>query len=330
MLSPLFDIGVCIKAHPLLWNSPVRYQKHIVVIGSFHAVCAYIKMVGKKMQGTGLGDILIEAGLISSGSLHGVLMGKQYNRAIRCHKTMLEALERLLLMEFLISSNRSSLKERLENEQVDIMQEPLENPSRTSLNVSRMDETLMSLVQEYADFKENIREGEMGKTARLWMSYMDHIWLILKLIQAVKVNDLSLYCECLYKMCDLFLSFDGHNYARYLTFFAVFLANVEETHPGATRLLENGAFSVARSFIPGNRCAVDKTMEETFIKHSKCRGGSGGAGAGLSGLVNNPDAFGCLHLGQWPVTYLMTLSDWTMSCQPWPPHARYGQWARYK
>ena len=36
-------------------------------------------------------------------------------------------------------------------------------------------------------------------------------------------------------------------------------------------------------------------------------------------------SFGCLHLRQWPVTYLMTLSDWTMSCQPWPPHARYGQ-----
>ena len=40
--------------------------------------------------------------------------------------------------------------------------------------------------------------------------------------------------------------------------------------------------------------------------------------------------FGCLHLGQWPMTYLITLSDWTMSCQPWLPRARYGQWARYK
>ena len=40
--------------------------------------------------------------------------------------------------------------------------------------------------------------------------------------------------------------------------------------------------------------------------------------------------FGCAHLGQWPMTYLMTLSDWTISCQPWPPRARYGQWARYK
>ena len=37
------------------------------------------------------------------------------------------------------------------------------------------------------------------------------------------------------------------------------------------------------------------------------------------------ELFGCLHLGQWPMTYLMMLSDWTMSCQPWPPRARYGQ-----
>ena len=47
-------------------------------------------------------------------------------------------------------------------------------------------------------------------------------------------------------------------------------------------------------------------------------------------LVSQWITFGCLHLGQWPMTYLMTLSDWTMSCQPWPPRARYGQWARYK
>ena len=26
--------------------------------------------------------------------------------------------------------------------------------------------------------------------------------------------------------------------------------------------------------------------------------------------------FSCLRLRQWPVTYLITLSDWTMSCQP--------------
>ena len=32
----------------------------------------------------------------------------------------------------------------------------------------------------------------------------------------------------------------------------------------------------------------------------------------------------------WPVAYLMMLSNWILSCQAWPPLARYGQWARSK
>ena len=82
-----------------------------------------------------------------------------------------------------------------------------------------------------------------------------------------------------------------NNYARYLTFFAVFSANIEQTHPCAPTLLEKGALSVARSFMAGNRCPVDKTIEDTFMKHSKSHGGTGGCGAGLSGIVNEYKAY---------------------------------------
>jgi len=41
-------------------------------------------------------------------------------------------------------------------------------------------------------------------------------------------------------MTELFFSFDGNNYARYTTFFSLFLTNIEETHPGATDLLKLG------------------------------------------------------------------------------------------
>ena len=44
--------------------------------------------------------------------------------------------------------------------------------------------------------------------------------------------------------------------------------------------------------------------------------------------------FSCLHLRRhlryWPMAYLMTFSDWLMSCQAWLPRDRYGQWARCK
>ena len=73
------------------------------------------------------------------------------------------------------------------------------------------------------------------------------------------------YAHSLYLLPDLFFSFGERNYARYLTIFEVFLANIECSHPGATEMLKRvaGAFSAARSFIPGNRSAVDKTIEET-------------------------------------------------------------------
>lgn len=81
---------------------------------------------------------------------------------------------------------------------------------------------------------------------------MDHIWLALSLLYALKVNEFELYAQCLLAMPDVFFSFGGQNYARYLTFFGLFIANIEVSHPGATELLKRGAFSVARSFIPGD------------------------------------------------------------------------------
>jgi hypothetical protein len=85
-----FDLGVCMKAYPIIWNQPKRFEDHINMIGTFHVVCAsYFKMIGKKMEGTGLSDILLEADLIGSGSVTGVMTGKHYSRAMHCHKILL-------------------------------------------------------------------------------------------------------------------------------------------------------------------------------------------------------------------------------------------------
>ena len=52
----------------------------------------------------------------------------------------------------------------------------------------------------------------------------------------------------------------------------VFLTNIEKSHPGAQELLKKGGIAVARSLIPGSLSAVDKTMEETFMKFAKSTG----------------------------------------------------------
>ena len=85
-------------------------------------------------------------------------------------------------------------------------------------------------------------------------------------------------------MADVFFAFDGPNYARYLLWLNVFLINIDTTHTGAKELVQKGGVAVARSLLPGSLFAVDKTIEETFIKFSKSAGG-------LKGIFNMYGAY---------------------------------------
>ena len=278
-----FDLGVCMKAYPLIWSQPEKYSTHIILIGTFHLSCAFMKMLAKKMEGSGFSDILLEADLIGSGSIKGVLSGKHYDRALHCHKVIAEALERLLLLQYF-----STHDDELPDESRKLLSDVVKGGSPDAIKLAMKDEGLLKYLNNILDYRESCKAGKLGQTAQFWISFMDHVRTLQTLIHAVKHSDFVLYAQCMFEMSGIFFSFNGHNYARYLTYFAMFLCNIESSHPGATLLLKNGAISVARSFIPGNRVDVDKTMEETFMRHAKSQGGSG---TGLSGILTNPEAY---------------------------------------
>ena len=117
--------------------------------------------------------------------------------------------------------------------------------SSESLSTILTDPSFSKFIDSYLKFREEVRKGEHGKTAQLWMSYIDHVCLIFALLEAVQDNNFFLYVHVLYLMAVLFFSYNGQNYARYLSFFSLFLANIEESHPGATKLLQLGTLSVA-------------------------------------------------------------------------------------
>ena len=79
------------------------------MVVTFHLTMGYYDMVGKKMDGSGFTDILLEANLMSSGSMTGVLSGKNFNRTTKCHKVMFEALHRLLFLEFLQNQGKQDM-----------------------------------------------------------------------------------------------------------------------------------------------------------------------------------------------------------------------------
>ena len=64
-------------------------------MGVFHTICTMLAVIGKRFGDAGLRDLSVESGVIADGSIAGVLDGKKYNRAIRLHKLVYEALLRL-------------------------------------------------------------------------------------------------------------------------------------------------------------------------------------------------------------------------------------------
>ena len=97
-----FDLSVCMKAIPLVWRFPYTYQKHIIIPGQFHTAMNHMGMItGHKCRGSSYSEILLEAQLVTSGCLKSVLSCKAHSKAFFCLKTVCEALERLLMEQFI-------------------------------------------------------------------------------------------------------------------------------------------------------------------------------------------------------------------------------------
>ena len=244
-----------------------------------------MKGIGKRYcQGSGWVEVALEANLITTGSVAGVTDGKNWDRAINTHKSMLEALERLLYDKYL------ETHEPLSREGTALLEKLTLNESTLTDVLSSDDVGLSHHMAEYHAFKEAVRNGELGETGQFWMEYIDCVWLVLSMNKAIKMNDYEGYKAALNNMPDLFFCSDQQNYARFLTYLGYFLEHIEETHPGSEKLLRAGAISVSRSHIPGNRCHTDKTIEETAMKWLKSNSGSGTYSAGICGITSNYEA----------------------------------------
>ena len=91
-----FDLA----AYALVWQYSDQFSKVIVRMGVFNTIYPLFGTLGKMTKGSGLTEIIIESDICASGSLDRVMTGKHSNRALKVHKLVFEALERLLLMRF--------------------------------------------------------------------------------------------------------------------------------------------------------------------------------------------------------------------------------------
>ena len=83
----------------------------------------------------------------------------------------------------------------------------------------------------------------------------------------------------------------------------------------ATEELLNGSISVSRSFVPSSRCQLDKTIEETIMKHAKSHNqASGGKGGGLFGVENFLTYCLTISLQNYVLSFSWNIEGTFLSC----------------
>jgi hypothetical protein len=62
---------------------------------NFHIICNLLSIIGNVFRDVGLQDLAVESEVNAEGLVDVVFNGKQYNREVRLHKLVYEALMRL-------------------------------------------------------------------------------------------------------------------------------------------------------------------------------------------------------------------------------------------
>ena len=154
----------------------------------------------------------------------GVLSGRHYNRCIRAHKIMYEAMERLRFQAFektLTAAEKDSFNAIAINVQEDSRRERF-----LEMCSSR------SVAEAKAKYDQFIRtKSEENPSFAFWSNYLEMVQLLLLYIRATRTSDWSLHLSSLRSMIPWFFVTDRVNYSRYGPCYWLEMICLEKTHP---------------------------------------------------------------------------------------------------
>lgn len=270
-----FDLLIYMKAKQIQWRYPEEFSDVVVRMGGFHIALNYLSLVGKKYLDSGLDDLLIESGVYAPGSTLALMKGKSYNRGIRAHKLVSEAMFRLMWMSFLGWYSRTDANITDEDgviqsitDAVNVVQQKGNVPER----VAQLGGDLHGLTSLFESFKSQARvESQMFA---FWEQYCEMISALLQLLKAERTRNWDLYLAALATLTPHFFSMDRPNYARWLPVYIEDMRQLKTKHPKVYDEFANfGNFSISRTGQPFSQVATDMALEQSINADSKSKGG---------------------------------------------------------
>ncbi len=181
---------------------------------------------------------MINSGLVSPGSVDGVLSGKEYNRALRAYKILMETLERLRFDAFMQSCPQ------IDDEFRDFFESMGDAFPDTQFLDYVQSPQMDALFDQYSGYVRKM--SQENSTFSFWSSFIAMVQLLLLFIRATRANDWPLHLSTIRSMLPWFFAYDRINYQRYLTAYWLEMILLDRTHPGNIELF---SLRVSRSCV---------------------------------------------------------------------------------
>ena len=94
----------------VFWRRKAQFEGLVIMMGGFHLLMTMLTIIGSHFADAGLRDVNVRSEIIAEGSVDSVFNGKHYNRAVRLHKIIYEAIARLLVEDFEHSLNGNAIE----------------------------------------------------------------------------------------------------------------------------------------------------------------------------------------------------------------------------
>jgi len=261
------DQAIYSKAQDILWCNCDEFNNVVLRMGAFHTAMTFMAVIGKRFADAGLTSLMVESGVLASGSVSAVLNGKHYNRGIRIHKIVMEALQRLRWLTYVSSDSFHELPKTLVSAVHNIQQ----SCERKNVDALLAQSTFNNLHSEFKKFCSDLDSNQ--PLANFWGSYIQMVELLLSFIRATREGNWKLHLECIKCMLPWFFAYDRINYSRYLTIYFAEMLDLPSKHPSAYEALNSGEFAVQQTTGTFCQTAVDQTIEQTINRSTKTKGG---------------------------------------------------------
>ena len=262
------DEQVYARICQLIWKYKDKFKSVIPLMGGFHQLRVFQKILYKRYAVIGYPAWYSDAGVIAEGSAENAFKGGHYYRSMHIHKEGFDALSQIRISEL---TDQYSL---LDDELIENLKTLRKNPNNEIVETILSSESFNSLYQEFIVTTDS--------KSQMTLTYLKDTTVMLAIVSAVREGHIDLHLQAERQFLKLVSAFDHVNYLRYNTYQHVLLSNLKQSGSSSYQQLVESGFGCTSS--DGAKFATkhgDLEVEH-FNRETK-----GTAGPFLSGYSTN-------------------------------------------